>query len=96
MIDLSDLNNLTFDPKLKGKMAVQLIASHGLQLHRHDFVGPVEASIDHYDPGSGIQFDTIHQDVLVCSKSEKKKISSFSLIMIKNERHGIEFRLESL
>lgn len=69
MIDLSDLNNLTFDPKLKGKMAVQLVASHGLQLHRHDFVGLVEASIDHYDPGSGIQFDTIHQDVLVYSKS---------------------------
>ena len=72
MIDLSDLNNLTFDPKLKGKMAVQLVASHGLQLHRHDFVGPVEANIGHYDPGSGIQFDTIHQDVLVCSKSEKE------------------------
>ena len=72
MIDLSDLNNLTFDPKLKGKMAVQLVASHGLQLHRHDFVGLVEASIGHCDLGWGIQFGTIHQDVLVCSKSENR------------------------
>ena len=95
MIDLSDLNNLTFDPKLKGKMAVQLVASHGLQLHRHDFVGLVEANIGHYDPGSGIQFDTIHQDVLVYSKSEKKNKFIF-FDHDKNERQGIEFRLESL
>ena len=93
MIDLSDLNNLTFDPKLKGKMAVQLVASHGLQLHRHDFVGLVEASIGHCDLGWGIQFGTIHQDVLVCSKSEKNKFIFFD--HDKNERQGIEFRLET-
>ena len=72
MIDLSDLNNLTFDPKLKAKMAVQWVASHGLQLHKHDFVGLVEASIDHCDQVLSILFDTIHQDVLVCSKSENR------------------------
>ena len=93
MIDLSDLNNLTFDPKLKGKMAVQWVTSHGLRLHKHDFVELVEASIGHCGPVLSILFDTIHQDVLVCSKSEKKFIY---FDHDKNGRQGIESWLERL